>query len=71
MRDDVKPLTPEDPLERAVEVFAENDLQELPVVNSRTENSSCWQALRQADIARRLLFKRVHAQGVRAEVTQQ
>ena len=33
MRSDVRPLTPEDTLDRALELFVENDLLALPVVN--------------------------------------
>src|SRR5262249_23364880 len=34
MRSKIKPLTPETSLQRAVELFAENDLSELPVVSA-------------------------------------
>ncbi len=37
MRADVTPLRPEDPLERALELFVENDLMALPVVNDLRE----------------------------------
>jgi CBS domain-containing protein len=33
MRSDVRPLTPDDTLDRALELFIENDLLALPVVN--------------------------------------
>ena len=33
MRSDVRPLTPEDTLDRALELFVENDLLALPVVD--------------------------------------
>ena len=36
MRTDVKPLRPEDGLDRAMELFAEGDLLALPVVNEAT-----------------------------------
>jgi CIC family chloride channel protein len=62
MRDDVKPLTPADPLERAIEVFAENDLDELPVVQASTDGMLVGM-VRRTDIARAYL-RRVHAQGV-------
>ena len=35
MHDGVKPLTPEDSLERAIELFAELDLPALPVVQTQ------------------------------------
>ena len=37
MRTDVQPLTPEDTLDRALELFVENDLLTLPVVTSLDE----------------------------------
>ena len=33
MRSDIRPLTPDDTLDRALELFVENDLLALPVVN--------------------------------------
>ncbi len=33
MRSDIEPLTPDDPLDRAQELFVENDLLVLPIVN--------------------------------------
>ena len=33
MRSDVRPLTPDDTLDRALELFVENDLLALPVVD--------------------------------------
>jgi CBS domain-containing protein len=33
MRTDIRPLTPDDTLDRALELFVENDLLALPVVN--------------------------------------
>ena len=33
MRSDIQPLTPEDTLDRAQELFVENDLMTLPIVN--------------------------------------
>ena len=33
MRSDIRPLTPDDTLDRALELFIENDLLALPVVN--------------------------------------
>jgi len=37
MRGDVRPLTPDDTLDRALELFVENDLLTLPVVTNLTE----------------------------------
>jgi CIC family chloride channel protein len=37
MRTDVRPLTPDDTLDRALELFVENDLMALPVVNDRRQ----------------------------------
>ncbi|MCL4194978.1 MAG: chloride channel protein [Thermoguttaceae bacterium] len=37
MRNDIEPLTPDDRLDRALELFVENDLLTLPVVNDRIE----------------------------------
>lgn len=37
MRNDVTPLTPEDPLDRAQELFVENDLLALPIVDDLKE----------------------------------
>ena len=37
MRSDVQPLTPDDTLDRALELFVENDLLTLPVVNNLEE----------------------------------
>jgi CIC family chloride channel protein len=37
MRTDVRPLTPEDSLDRALELFVENDLPALPVVRDRQQ----------------------------------
>ena len=37
MRSDVQPLTPEDTLDRALELFVENDLLSLPVVGNLEE----------------------------------
>jgi chloride channel protein, CIC family len=54
MRGDVDPLTPSDPLERAVELFTENDLPELPVVASR-QDLTLVGMVRRTDIARRYL----------------
>jgi CBS-domain-containing membrane protein len=33
MRSDIQPLTPDDTLDRAQELFVENDLMTLPIVN--------------------------------------
>ena len=33
MRSDIQPLTPDDTLDRALELFVENDLMALPVVD--------------------------------------
>jgi CIC family chloride channel protein len=65
MRDDIEPLTPQDSLERAIEVFAENDLQEVPVVNARPDNKLVGM-VRRTDIAR-VYLRRVHAQQTQAE----
>jgi CBS domain-containing protein len=64
-RGDVEPLTPQDSLERAVEVFAENDLQEVPVVNTRPDNKLVGM-VRRTDIARAYL-RRVHAEKTQVE----
>ncbi len=37
MRSDVQPLTPDDTLDRALELFVENDLLTLPVVTNLIE----------------------------------
>ena len=37
MREDVQPLTPDDTLDRALELFVENDLLTLPVVTNLVE----------------------------------
>jgi CIC family chloride channel protein len=65
MRDDIKPLTPEDPLEYAVELFAKTDLQEVPVVNSMSEKKLVG-IVRRTDLSRAYL-KRVHAQAAVVE----
>jgi CIC family chloride channel protein len=53
MRSSVKPLRPDDPLERAVELFAENDLPELPVVCNAEKKFLGM--VRRTDIARAYL----------------
>ena len=37
MRSDIQPLTPDDTLDRAQELFVENDLMTLPIVNDLQE----------------------------------
>jgi CBS domain-containing protein len=59
MRPNVKPLALDDSLERAVELFAENDLSELPVV-AAPEKKLLGMVCR-TDVARAYL-RRVHAQ---------
>jgi CIC family chloride channel protein len=59
MRSNVKPLTPELTLEEAVELFAENDLPELPVVTTDRERTLLGM-VRRTDIAKAYL-RRVHA----------
>ncbi len=58
MRSDVKPLTPEDSLDQAVEMFVVNDLPELPVVRA-DDRKTLIGAVRRTDIARAYL-RRVH-----------
>jgi CIC family chloride channel protein len=65
MRDDVKPLTPDDPLDRAVEMFVDNDLEELPVVKAR-EDRQLVGMVRRTDMTRAYL-RRVHAQRTQGE----
>jgi CIC family chloride channel protein len=60
MRAGVKPLQTGDSLERAVELFAENDLSELPVVESASVKRLLGM-VRRTDVARSYL-RRVHAQ---------
>src|SRR5262249_22696404 len=60
MRSSVKPLTPDHPLERAVEIFADNDLPELPLVKSRRDKNFVGM-VRRTDIARAYL-RSVHGQ---------
>jgi CIC family chloride channel protein len=59
MRGNVKPLTPELTLEEAVELFAENDLPELPVVRAEHDRTLLG-TVRRTDIAKAYL-RRVHA----------
>jgi CIC family chloride channel protein len=59
MRGNVKPLTPELTLEEAVELFAENDLPELPVVRAGHDRTLLG-TVRRTDIAKEYL-RRVHA----------
>jgi CIC family chloride channel protein len=59
MRGNVKPLTPELTLEEAVELFAENDLPELPVVRAGHDRTLLG-TVRRTDIAKAYL-RRVHA----------
>jgi CBS domain-containing protein len=37
MRSDVRPLAPDDSLDQALELFVENDVMTLPVVNDHVE----------------------------------
>jgi CIC family chloride channel protein len=60
MRTEVKPLTPDTSLERAVELFAEADLSELPVVKD-TESRELLAMMKRSDVAKAYL-RRVHAQ---------
>jgi CIC family chloride channel protein len=64
MRPGVKPLSIRDPLERAVELFAENDLPELPVIAS-ADGQRLLGMVRRTDVARAYL-RRVHAQALPA-----
>ena len=59
MRTDVRPLTPDDPLDRALELFVENDLMVLPVVNNLRERQVLG-VVRRFDIASAYL-ERLHA----------
>lgn len=67
MRAGVKPLTSGDSLERAVELFAENDLSELPVV-SLNDSRQLLGMVRRTDVARAYL-RRVHSQAATDENT--
>ncbi|HZU35257.1 MAG TPA: chloride channel protein, partial [Gemmataceae bacterium] len=58
MRGNIKPLQPDHSIERAVELFAENDLPELPVV-SADGGQLFLGMIRRTDIARAYL-RRVH-----------
>ena len=58
VRGRVRPLTPDSPLERAIELFVENDLPELPVVNTVAEKKFL-SMVRRSDITRAYLH-RVH-----------
>jgi chloride channel protein, CIC family len=60
MLTDVDPLTPDDPLDRAMELFVENDLLALPVVNDLKEQKVIG-LMRRADVANAYL-RFVHAQ---------
>jgi CIC family chloride channel protein len=60
MRAGVRPLMSGDSLERAVELFAENDLSELPVVDNPSDRRLLGM-VRRTDVARAYL-RRVHAQ---------
>jgi CIC family chloride channel protein len=59
MLTDVDPLTPDDPLDRAMELFIENDLLALPVVDSLKEKKVIG-LMRRADLAAAYL-RFVHA----------
>jgi CBS domain-containing protein len=58
MRTDVRPLTPDDTLARAQELFVENDLPALPVLRDRRQPEFMGM-VRRHDIARAYL-RRVH-----------
>ena len=58
MRSDVRPLTPEDTLDRAQELFVENDLLTLPIVND-LERRQVIGMVRRFDIASAYL-QRLH-----------
>lgn len=58
MRGDVRPLRPEDPLDRALQLFVENDLLALPIVASLEEREVIGM-VRRFDIASAYL-RRVH-----------
>ena len=62
MRSDIRPLTPLDSIERAVELFVENDLPELPVVNNQPDKKLLGM-VRRTDLARAYL-QRVHGSPV-------
>jgi CBS domain-containing protein len=59
MRSDVDPLQPEDPLDRAMELFVENDLLALPIVDDLRQRRVIGM-VRRFDIARTYLR---HVQG--------
>jgi len=58
MRRDIRPLTPDDTLDRALELFVENDLLTLPVVDS-LENRLLIAMVRRFDISSAYL-NRIH-----------
>jgi CBS domain-containing protein len=60
MLTDVEPLTPDDPLDRAMELFVENDLLALPVVDNLMEKKVVG-LMRRADVANAYL-RFVHGQ---------
>jgi CIC family chloride channel protein len=60
MRGKVRPLTPADCLDRAIELFAENDLPALPVVASESDRRVLGM-VRRSDVAMTYL-RRVHGQ---------
>jgi len=60
MLTDVEPLTPDDPLDRAMELFVENDLMALPVVNNLKEKKVVG-LMRRAEMANAYL-RFVHGQ---------
>jgi chloride channel protein, CIC family len=60
MLTDVEPLTPDDPLDRAMELFVENDLLALPVVDNLKEKKVVG-LMRRADVANAYL-RFVHGQ---------
>lgn len=59
MRERFVPLVPGDSIDRAVEMFSENDLPELPVVTNRTDRQFLGM-VRRTDVARVYLGE-IHA----------
>jgi CIC family chloride channel protein len=66
MRDDIIPLRAEDTVDRALELFAENDLLALPVVNADAA-SSIVGIVKRSDIARTYL-RYVHGVTAKSEI---
>ena len=50
MRSEVRPLTPEDTLDRALELFVENDVMALPIVDN-LQNRKVMGMIRRQEIA--------------------